>query len=237
MHPLVGMTCTLDGQFYRFGMHYVEAIERAGGVVVALPPVEQVERVLQIVRNLDAILLPGGSDIDPSHFGEEVLPENGWIEPGRDRLELAVARLALAEGIPLLGICRGAQVINVAAGGDLYQDIYTQTASRLQHRQQAPDWYPTHRIQVASGSRLAGILNVPRLRVNTFHHQAVRRIGNQLRAVAHSDDGLVEAVEAPNHPFAIGVQWHPEIMAARDGTQQKIFDAFVQAAAERRRAA
>lgn len=237
MHPLIGMTCALDDKFYRFGTRYVEAIERAGGVVVGIPPAENVERALQIVRRVDAVLLPGGSDIDPDHFGEEVLQENGWIEPGRDRLELAVARLALTEGIPLLGICRGAQVINVGAGGDLYQDIYTQTTTRLQHSQQAPDWYPTHRIEVAPDSRLAGILAVSNLRVNTFHHQAVRRVASGLTAVAHSDDGLVEAIEAPNHPFAIGVQWHPEIMAARDARQQKIFDALVQMAAERRRAA
>lgn len=237
MHPLIGMTCALDGQFYRFGTRYVEAIERAGGVVVGLPPADNVERVLQIVRQVDAVLLPGGNDIDPDHFGEKVLPENGRIEPGRDRLELAVARLALAEGIPLLGICRGAQVLNVAAGGTLYQDIYTQTTTRLQHNQKAPDWYPTHRIEVSPGSLLAGILEVLELRVNTFHHQAVRRVANSLIAVAHSDDGIVEAIEAPGHPFAVGVQWHPEIMATRDARQQNIFDALVQAAAERSRAA
>lgn len=237
MHPLVGITCTLDDRFYRFGTQYVEAIERAGGIAVALAPADHVDRVLQTLRKLDAVLLPGGSDIDPCHFGEEVLPENGWIEPGRDRLELAVARLALGEGIPVLGICRGAQVLNVGAGGDLYQDIHTQTTSRLQHSQQAPDWYPTHRIEVASGSRLAGILDVPHLRVNTFHHQAVRRVAANLVAVAHSDDGLVEAIEAPAHPFALGVQWHPELMAARNPRQQKIFDAFVHAASKRRRAA
>lgn len=237
MQPWVGITCTVDEQGYRLGQEYVRAIDRAGGLAAVLPFVDDVERLLSSLNRFDAIILSGGSDIDPLYFGEDVLPENGYIQPERDRFELAVARHALSQGVPVLGICRGMQVLNVAAGGALYQDIYVQTASRLQHIQQAPRWYATHSVEVESGTLLHQIVGATSIRVNTFHHQGVRRLGEGLVVSARSPDGIVEAIEAPGHPFAIGVQWHPECMAARDAQQQALFDAFVVAASQRREAA
>lgn len=237
MQPWIGVTCSVDDEGYHLGLAYVQAVEQAGGLAAALPCREDVERWISGLRRFDAILLSGGADLDPVYFGEEVTPENGAIQPERDRFELAVARYALSTGKPLLAVCRGMQVLNVAAGGDLYQDIHAQTSSRVQHQQRAPRWYPTHSVRLVKGTRLHRILGVDTIRVNSFHHQAVRRLGEGIVPAAHGPDGIIEAIEVSGHPFAVGVQWHPEHMAMRDAHQRALFAALVAAARRRSDAA
>lgn len=230
MAPVIGIAMSKDEQGFRLGAEYVQAVRDAGGVAIGIPPEDDAERVLKGVVHLHGILLPGGNDIDPNLYGEEILPENGPLEPVRDRFELPLARWALEHKVPILGICRGMQVLNVAAGGTLYQDIPSQTKTRLQHRQKAPRDYATHVVHVAEGSLLARALGVTAARVNTFHHQAVREVAPGFVASAHATDGIVEAIEAPDHPFALGVQWHPEAMQKGDPVQAALFTYFLEAA-------
>lgn len=230
MTPLIGIAMSTDEQGFTLGFDYVRAIEAAGGVAVGIPSVRTVDRVLSSLGRIDGLLLSGGADIDPFLYDEEILPENGSLEPDRDHQELALARWAIENQVPLLGICRGMQVLNVALGGSLYQDIPSQTKTRLQHRQKGPRWYATHSIEIVPGSRLSQILGGTSARVNTFHHQAVRGVAPGLMASASASDGIIEAIEATDHPFAIGVQWHPEAMFARDPVQASIFAAFHSAA-------
>lgn len=230
MVPVIGIAMSKDEQGFRLGEDYVRAVEDAGGLAVGLPPASDVERVVAHASYLHGILIPGGNDVDPNLYGEDITPENGPIEPVRDRFELPLVRWALEQGVPILGICRGMQVLNVAAGGTLYQDIPSQTGTRLQHRQKAPRSYATHGVNVAEGSMLARALGVTSCRVNTFHHQAVREVAPGFVASAHATDGLVEAIERPGHPFALGVQWHPEAMQEEDPVQAALFARFVAAA-------
>lgn len=236
MKPIIGISCSIEERSYVIGGDYVRALIAAGGVAVGIPPVEDEAQAVAALQRLDGLLLSGGADIDPCHYGEEIIPENGSLEPERDRSELLLARLALRQGLPVLGICRGMQVLNVAAGGSLYQDLPTQTDSRLQHRQRGPRWYATHSIQITPGSLLAAITGVTTTRVNSFHHQAVHHPGEGFTVTAMAPDGVVEAIEASAHPFALGVQWHPECMQERDAVQASIFKAFLRAATDSREA-
>lgn len=229
MVPLIGMACSIEQDEFSLGATYVRAIEQAGGVAVGIPALQDIHQVERVLHRLDGLLIPGGADVDPHLYGEEILPENGSLEPDRDRLEIALARWALQHNMPILGICRGMQVLNVAAGGSLYQDIPSQTSSRLQHRQRAPRWYATHCIHVSAGTKLASIFASDVVRVNTFHHQAVHRLAPGFAVSARASDGIVEAIEAERHPFALGVQWHPEAMVEHDTKQLAIFKAFVAA--------
>lgn len=230
MAPIIGIAMSRDEHGFRLGEEYVQAVEAAGGVAIGIPPVHDVERVLTHSAYLHGILLPGGNDVDPNLYGEEILPENGPLEPVRDRFELPLARWALAQGVPILGICRGMQVLNVAAGGTLYQDIPSQTGTRLQHRQKAPRYYATHSVDIIEGSLLARALGVTTTRVNTFHHQAVHKVAPGFVPSARATDGIVEAIEKPDHPFALGVQWHPEAMQKEDAVQAALFSHFLSAA-------
>jgi putative glutamine amidotransferase len=233
MRPLVLMSCGIDPGGARFegNLSYVEAVEGAGGSVMVAPS-RLCEETLSVLCGLaDSILLPGGNDIDPANFGEEPRLANGRVEPEVDAVDMYLARHALRHGKPVLGICRGCQVLNVAAGGSLFQDLPTQweRGQLLQHRQQAPRWHASHELQVVPGSLLAGILGDTRLRVNSFHHQAIRSCGRGMRTVAQASDGVVEAIEGEGSVFAVGVQWHPEGMLSRHPLQQRLFDAFIQA--------
>ncbi len=187
----------------------------------------------------DGILLAGGGDIEPARFNGAMHPKVNEVFPDRDAIEIALARRAVAEGKPLLAICRGIQVLNVALGGTLYTDIPDQIPQAVGHRGTSPLRYICqHDVRLAADSRLARILGRERLCVNSFHHQGVKDLAPGLRAVAWSDCGLVEAVEVPDHPFAIGVQWHPELMVAHgEPHMQALFRAFAQAAREHGRAA
>lgn len=232
MRPRIGITCAraADSEgFFTLSTRYATAVHEAGGLPLLLPAIGEVNGS-EWEPALDGLLLSGGGDIDPERYGEEPRVESGRIDPEADAFELALCRAFLELGKPILGVCRGAQVLNVAAGGDLYQDLFRQTKTRLQHAQKAPRWCATHRVQIVPGSLLAGIVKEEVLRVNSFHHQAVRRLAPGFIASASARDGIVEAVERPGDRFTLGVQWHPEHL--HEPSASALFEAFVAAAAE-----
>jgi putative glutamine amidotransferase len=203
------------------GMTYLQAIERAGGVPVVLPPC--VSDVAGLLVRLDGVCLSGGPDLDPVAYGaSDRHAALGPTEPSLDAFELELAREALAAGTPLLGICRGSQALNVACGGSLHQHVDG-------HRQSEPGTEATHTVEILSGTRLAGIVGAGELPVNSFHHQAVDRLGAGLRVAARAADGTVEAIEGVRGGFVLGVQWHAETLAA-DAAQLALFGALVRAA-------
>jgi putative glutamine amidotransferase len=205
------------------GMTYLRAVEAAGGLPIVLPPMA-LEAVPALLERLDGICLSGGPDLDPEAYGAPIRhPELGPTEPTLDAFELAVAQAADATGLPLLGICRGAQALNVARGGTLHQHVEG-------HRQAARGTVRTHSVTVAAGTRLAELTGAGLLEVNSFHHQAVDTVGSGLRIVAHAVDGTVEAIEDPAFELFLGVQWHAETLADRP-EHGALFAALVQAAA------
>ncbi|PKM90229.1 MAG: peptidase C26 [Firmicutes bacterium HGW-Firmicutes-12] len=225
---LVGITCGWRESEAKHLLHeeYVRAVYIAGGIPVLIPTMEPslVENYYQL---FDGLIFSGGDDIDPHYFGEEPLRGLGETTPLRDSFELALAKLALEGNKPVLGICRGIQVLNIAAEGSVHQDLNDK--SNQQHRQKAPRWYPTHHIKVDGDSRLYRILGTNTLRVNSFHHQAINFVGSKLRAVSWSRDGLVEAVEIRDTSrFFIGVQWHPECSHSKDEFSIRLFNSFIE---------
>jgi putative glutamine amidotransferase len=197
------------------GMTYLRTLDAAGAMPVVLPPVGDPE---QLLDRLDAICLSGGPDLDPAAYGAgDRHPELGPTEPTLDAFELALARAALARGIPILAICRGAQALNVVCGGTLHQHVPG-------HRQTEPARRPTHEVRVTGRSKLARITRARTLLVNSFHHQAVDRLGAGLRITGTADDGTIEAIEGAG--FVVGVQWHAETLAAH----LPLFEALVAAA-------
>jgi putative glutamine amidotransferase len=210
------------------GMPYVRAISRAGAIPIVLPPLP-IEAVPALLAPLRGVCLSGGPDLDPSAYGAAPSPALGPVEPGLDVFELEVARHADAAGLPILGICRGAQALNVARGGTLHQHLPAITDHTVAHRQTKPGWEETHTVHVDPDSRLAAIIGTTELWVNSFHHQAVDRLGEGLKAVAWAPDGTIEAIEGDGDRLVLGVQWHAETLDRR-GPHQRLFDALVVAA-------
>ena len=207
------------------GLPYLKAIERAGGLPVVLPPLET-DAIPALLDRLSGICLSGGPDLDPAGYGAAAHPELGVVEPDLDRFELEVAREADRRGMPVLGICRGLQAMNVARGGTLHQHLADVTDGAVDHRQRLPGTVPTHDVAIAPGSGLAAALGADAVRVNSFHHQAVERLGSGLRAVAWSPDGVVEGIESAGPPLYLGVQWHAEGLVADPG-QLQLFERLV----------
>ncbi|HEX9492555.1 MAG TPA: gamma-glutamyl-gamma-aminobutyrate hydrolase family protein [Thermoanaerobaculia bacterium] len=205
---------------------YVESLRRAGAVPVVIPP--QPENAEAIAEGLDGILLAGGDDCDPAVYGEERHPSVEPMDPRRQKNDLTLARVARQRGIPTLGICLGVQVMNVAAGGTLIQDIDSEMRSDIEHASEPSDRH-RHEVLIEEGTRLAGILGQQELNVNSSHHQAIRHVGDGLRVTAEAPDGIIEGLEDPSHPFYVGVQWHPEDMAG-ERSAKSLFGAFVEAA-------
>jgi len=234
MRPLIGLTMSLqEERVQTLSREYSDAIHRAGGTPVAIPYCHDPEIVNEMAQRLDGVVLTGGGDIDPSLFGEEPLPGLGEIVPERDLMETALVRLLLEKDKPLLAICRGCQVLNIAVGGDMYQDLYTQREGLLQHDQRSPRHHATHAIQLVEGTLLHRLAQGNPVRVNSFHHQAVRRVPSSFRIAARTADGVIEAIESARHRFVVGVQWHPECMAETDNFSRRLFEALVEAAGRR----
>ncbi len=235
--PLIGLTthrrASDDGSADVYGLRltYVEAIRRAGGLPVLIPLGLSADELRDLYGRIDGLLLSGGGDVSPAEYGMEPTDNLRLVDPDRDRVELTLTRWAVADEKPLLGICRGAQTFNVALGGSLYRDIATEHPSRNKHDYYPgfPYDYPAHPITVAEDTLLAHALGRPIITVNSLHHQAAREIAPSLVPVAYAPDGVVEAVELPGHPFALGVQWHPEWLSEMP-EMRSLFESFVVAA-------
>jgi putative glutamine amidotransferase len=202
------------------GMTYLRTLDAAGAIPVVLPPVGT-DHLMPLIERLDGVCLSGGPDLDPAAYGaDERHSELGPTEPSLDAFELSLVKLALMRNLPILAICRGSQALNVACGGTLHQHV-------RDHRQSEPGCQVSHEVEILAGTRLAALIGVGGggvIAVNSFHHQAVDRLGRGLTVAARAADGTVEAIEGPG--FALGVQWHAETLA--DG---RLFDALVSAAA------
>jgi len=225
---------------YVLNRSYVEAVCRAGGAVVVIPPSAEVEALRSVYGVLAGLLLAGGGDVEPALYRRPPTAELVAVDPERDRAELLLTRWAVEDDLPLLAICRGVQVLNVALGGTLIQDIPAEIPGALVHSPQTkpPRDRPQHVVTLAAGSRLAAILGqgrpLARLEVNSFHHQAAGEVAPALRAVAWAPDSVVEGLEHPDRSFVLGVQWHPEEMVASEAAQQALFRAYVEACKGRR---
>lgn len=210
------------------GLSYLKAIEQAGGLPVVIPPLPR-EAIGPMLDRCDGVCLSGGPDIDPSTYGHEPHPELGPTWRDLDLAELTVAREADARGLPILAICRGAQALNVARSGTLFQHLIDDFGTEIEHRQSGIGSQPSHRVEIAPDSRLAAALGSTEVEVNSFHHQAAGDLGRGLRAVGWSPDGVIEAIEATRSRFVVGVQWHAEALTERP-EQASLFQAFVEAA-------
>lgn len=199
---------------------YVDAIQRAGGRPLIVPPAE--DGIEETLDALAGLLLSGGEDVDPVHYGADPHPETQGVRPDRDRAELALLEAALARDMPVLAVCRGSQVLNVARGGDLVQHL-PEVVGHEEHKH-TPGVFADHEVELRPGSRVGALLG-ERAPVKSHHHQAYGRIGRGLRAAAHAEDGTVEALEDPSKRFAVGVLWHPE-----EGDDFALFQALVEEA-------
>jgi len=226
--PVIGITTYGRDERGRYTLpsEYVAAVQRAGAVPVLIPPVpELARRYLELV---DGMILAGGGDMDPAHYGGEAHETLYGIDAQRDGLELALARQIVERRQPALAICRGMQVLNVALGGTLIEHLPAVVGEDVLHRK--PPREPTpHAVRVKAGSRLAAIAGATEFAPLSWHHQAIRATAPGLEVVATAPDGTIEAVELSSHPWLIAVQWHPELTAEREPAQQRLFDALVTA--------
>ena len=231
--PIIGITCLVDWKAERQQQNftYIEAVLKAGGVPLLLPAVGEA-RVSEAYANLiNGLIVAGGPDMDPKYYGQQPWPELGGISPLMDEAESMLIRRVLDLDKPLLGICRGAQVLNVVAGGTLFQDIKRAVPEVLKHGQEQPRWAPSHYASLVKGTKLADIFAAEGLLVNSFHHQAVALVAPGFVASAFAPDGIIEAVESLEHRFVLGVQWHPEGMWNHSVNYDALFDAFIAQAA------
>ncbi len=233
--PLIGITGVarvVEGN-ERTGVNsaYVASVVRAGGTPLILSPLIPLEQIAAMADRLDGIILTGGEDMAPASYGGGPHPALGPVDPRRDTLELALIRAARTRSIPLLGICRGIQVLNVAMGGTIWQDIPSERPQSLPHAQAAARTARTHPVSVTPGSRLAAAIGAGRVEVNSSHHQGIRELAPALVATATSLDGLVEGVETSDGGWMLAVQWHPEeFFADPAAPDQGLFAALVAAA-------
>jgi putative glutamine amidotransferase len=242
--PLIAVTTTMwpEGPHklprVQLNVGYIAALEAPGATAVLLTPAQGPESIRRILDVCHGLLLTGGEDVEPARYGQSPIPEVGEVNPQRDEMEITAVHEAVRRGMPVLAICRGIQLLNVALGGTLYQDIPWQLGGDVLHEQQAPVNERWHSGRVQPGSGLERIFGSTELHINSFHHQAIRDLAPGLVATAWAEDGIVEGVEGRDHPWMYGVQWHPERGEAHGPAgdvrdpDRRLFWAFVQAARE-----
>jgi putative glutamine amidotransferase len=242
--PLIGVTTqtlqAIDGipeglpSSVVMNQRYYHAVAMAGAAPVLIPLLEDLETLRAIYERTDGVLIPGGVDVDPSAFGEAPHERLGRTDPARDMVEMQLVKWAIEDRKPVLGLCRGLQIINVALGGTLYQDLESEYPNAIKH-----DYFPTygfardhlaHRVSVETGSRLYHAFADESVPVNSMHHQGIKSLAGSLIASAVAPDGLIEAVESPNESFLVGVQWHPEVFELSEPGSGELFRDFIDAA-------
>ncbi len=235
--PLVGITMygRDDSDRVSLPTEYVDSVRRAGAAVVLLPAGELDNEV--IFERLDAVVFGGGGDIDPACYDGAPHAANYMLDPQRDRGEIDLARLAIDAGKPTLGICRGTQIINIARGGALHAHVPEVFGESIAHRRTDeralpgapnPTTWTLHDVAIDRGTRVFDLVGAEKCTPASWHHQAIDRVGDDLVVTARADDGVIEAIELPDHPFCVAVQWHPEITAADDPVQQRLFNRFIE---------
>ena len=244
LRPVIGLTTqtlhSIDGippalpASWVMNQRYFLAATMVGAVPWMIPLLDDdLHTLREIYERLDGILIPGGVDVSPLEYGEAVRAECGNLDPARDRVELQLTRWAMDDGKPLLGLCRGLQIINVASGGTLWQDLATQNGTFHKH-----DYFPTagferdhlaHEVDVVAGTKLGQFLESTRVSVNSMHHQGIKQLGHGLVASAVAPDGLIEAVEGADDAFVVGVQWHPEVFEMADPHFRHLYGSFIRA--------
>ncbi|WMY10890.1 gamma-glutamyl-gamma-aminobutyrate hydrolase family protein [Paraburkholderia phenoliruptrix] len=235
MQPVIGITSNFDVEKdgYFCYAHYVRSIQKAGGLPVLLPYINEtnVDAVLDLVSGL---VLTGGGDFPTSMYGAEPHPAVARMIPERDQFEFALARAALDRDLPTFGICRGMQILNVIGGGTIYPHTLDEVSDAIDHRDGTPMDENVHQLHVERGTRLWELCGKPQdaFPVNSFHHQAIKALAPNFIVSARADDGVVEAIEATNRPFVVGVQWHPEWMYENEPACRNLFDNFVKVCAQ-----
>ena len=234
---VVGVVAGRDAseRTYVCDARYIQAVVSAGGMALVLPYLQHPLHLAEIGRIVDGLLFIGGGDHDPALYGAAAATGIELLDRERDHFELALAREALAVGIPVLGICRGMQTLCIAAGGSLYPDLGVYRTGSADHRSDIPIERPAHRVALTPGTRLASMSEVGSVEVNSAHHQAVRDAGRNMRVAAVASDGVIEAIESEDGGFAIGVQWHPEYLPRTDPLSKRLFGDLVAHAAQRAR--
>lgn len=234
--PMIAVMPLYDSEKRSYWMlpGYLKGIEKAGGIPVVLPLTTDPDEIGQLSQSFDGFLLTGGQDVSPRLYGQKLSPFCGEVCFERDEMERLILGDAIRMGKPVLGICRGIQILNVVLGGSLYQDIPTEYPSVLEHHQKPPYDLPVHQVSIVPDSPLFSLLGRRSLAVNSYHHQAIKRLSNRLVAMAYAEDGLVEAAYMPSARFVLAVQWHPEFSYEKEESSLAILRKFVRKAAENR---
>lgn len=236
MRPVIGALAEIyDDLQTRMNATYASAIEHSGGMPLVLPYVEDDGVIEDFVALCDGFLFTGGADVDPACYGEERTPACGESQPNRDALELRVFKSAFRTQKPILGICRGTQLINVALGGTLYQDLPSERPGDVAHRQTEPKNDFSHSVNLLADTPLHRLVGGERMRANSFHHQAIKKLGAGLAVMATADDGVIEAVYLEGEHYLRAYQWHPERLCEEDAPSKLLFDDFIAACRAQKR--
>ncbi|MBE6895998.1 MAG: gamma-glutamyl-gamma-aminobutyrate hydrolase family protein [Ruminococcaceae bacterium] len=228
MKPIIGILAEIDDEkTVKIQDTYVKTVECLGGIPIVIPYTDNESTLTKFTDICDGFIFTGGADVDPKHYGEEKKETCGVIQQYRDDLELRIFNVIIKKQKPIIAICRGIQIVNVALGGTLYQDIPTEKPSDIFHQQKEPKFAMSHDVEILKGTPLHSLIGAERMQANSFHHQAIKTLGKDLEIMATADDGIIEAVYLKSDRYLRAYQWHPERIWAEDELNRRIFEDFI----------